>query len=247
MIWLGWSPLDGRVNPAMRETRFNSRSFLIVGVSPDEFARYLSILARAGFDFDRFPTPKQALTLIREVAFDLILVRVPLDGLELADFLGQIRNEECVSRRASVILLSEPDYRETAKTHIGRGANSVVNLGGSPRRIQAAVSKLLRIADRKSIRFTMHITAELGDGKERLLCQTENISSTGMLLHTDRRYPVGTRLSFDCVLPESRSLGVAEVVRYAVPGRDGVGGMALRFLSFSGESHKRLETYLDKP
>lgn len=229
----------------MRETGFNSRNFLLVGVSEPEFERYLSILSRGGFDFDRFPTPKQALSLIRHVSFHLILVRVPLRGMELKTFLDQIRDQTSASLHSSVILLSEPDYRAEAKKYLGRGANSVLNLGDSVRKIQTSVSKLLRIADRKSVRFTTHIAAELGDGRERLLCQTENISSTGMLLHTDRRYPLGTRLNFDCVLPGARSLGVAEVVRYTISGRDSVGGMAVRFVSFSGDSHERLESYLN--
>lgn len=80
-----------------------------------------------------------------------------------------------------------------------------------------------------------------------ILCQTENFSGTGMLIKTERRYDVGTRLGFEFSLGDDRPIhGVAEVVRHTLIGRDQVGGIGVRFLSFAGDSQRRFEAFLQR-
>ena len=40
-------------------------------------------------------------------------------------------------------------------------------------------------------------------------------------------------------------VGVAEVVRQTMPGRDSVGGVGVRFISFVGDSQRRFESYIN--
>lgn len=42
---------------------------------------------------------------------------------------------------------------------------------------------------------------KLGGAKDMILCQTENLSGSGMLIKTDRRYDVGTQINFEYSLP----------------------------------------------
>ena len=88
---------------------------------------------------------------------------------------------------------------------------------------------------------------KLGGAKDMILCQTENLSASGMLIKTERRYDKGTKIDFEFSLPDDiRPVsGIAEVVRQTMVGRDRVGGIGMRFLSFAGDSQRRFESYVN--
>ena len=88
---------------------------------------------------------------------------------------------------------------------------------------------------------------ECGIAEQDMVCQTENISASGMLLRTEKRYEKGTRLEFEFGLPNDHRpiVGIAEIVRHTMIGRDNVSGVGVRFLSFAGDSQRRFESYID--
>lgn len=225
------------------------RNVLIIGVSQEEFARVAPFLERSDFDVDRFPSGIGAIELTRHVGIEVLVVRFPLPDLELADFLGHIRQPSNPCLHSPVVLLANPDRLTEAQDYIGRGANRALDIE-SPHSIQAiqdTLSNLLHVAPRKAARFLARLEIKLGGAKDMILCQTENLSMTGMLIKTDRRYESGTRIDFEFSLPnDTRPIsGIAEIVRHTMIGRDRVGGVGLRFLSFYQDSQDRFQRYLD--
>ena len=88
----------------------------------------------------------------------------------------------------------------------------------------------------------------LGDKSDLDQTVRENFSATGMLIRTDRRWEKGIQIEFEFSIPnDPRPVrGVAEVVRQTLVGRDAVGGVGLRFLSFAGDSHRRYEAFIQR-
>ncbi|MEM1206438.1 MAG: PilZ domain-containing protein [Acidobacteriota bacterium] len=226
--------------------RPKTRNVLAIGVSPAEFRQLLPFLDRQSFDVDRFPSAAGALELVTRVGFEMLLVRYPLPDMELTHFLGRVRSPDSPCLRAPLLLLTNGEGAEGVDEFIGRGANKSINLEASEARIQETISSVLDVAPRKAARFLARLEIKIGDAADRILCQTENLSSTGMLIRTDRRYELGTEIEFEFELPDDpRDVrGVAEVVRHTKAGRDDVGGVGLRFLSFSGDSQRRFLTFL---
>ena len=109
----------------------------------------------------------------------------------------------------------------------------------------ALLALSLAVAPRKEARFLARLEIKLGGAKDMILCQTENLSASGMLIKTERRYDKGTRIDFEFSLPDDARpiVGVAEVMRHTMVGRDKVGGIGVRFLSFGGDSQRRFEAY----
>ena len=105
-----------------------------------------------------------------------------------------------------------------------------------------------KIAPRKSVRFPARIEVRLAGGRDTVFCQTENLSKTGALLHTDRSYDKGTRLTIELRVGEDDKplMVVAEVVRSKTSGRDRIAGIAVRFVSFHPGAERRLHDYLDR-
>lgn len=223
----------------------SSRNILVVGVDPDEFSRVAPFLERDDFDVDRFPGADGALELIAEVPFEVLIVRFPLHGMELERFLDRVRGDVSRCKHAPLVLLATGDSGE-AERYVGRGANRVVRLESSEATMQRTVSTLLNVAPRRAARFMTRVEVKLGGAKDMIACQTVNISESGMLIETDRRYDVGTQinLSFHLGDDERPIVGVAEVVRHTRAGRDSVTGIGLRFLSFAGDSQRRFQAYL---
>lgn len=222
------------------------RNILAIGVTRDEFQQIVPFLDRDTFEVDRFPSPGGAIELVSRVPFEMLLVRYPLPEMELHTFLDAVRADGSASLSSSLLLLSSNSHAEQARRFIGRGANRTISLEDSPDEIQATVSSVLNVAPRKAARFLARVEIKIGDASDMILCQTENISATGMLIRTAKRYDLGTELEFEFSLPNDiRPVrGIAQIVRHTMIGRDDVGGIGLRFLSFSGDSQRRFESYL---
>lgn len=225
----------------------NRRNILAIGVSADEFDRVAPFLGRDSFEVDRFPSAVGSFELTNKVPFEILLVRFPLPDMELYDFLQAVRRDESPNLKASIVLLAPQDKIKEAEAFIGRGANRVVEIEEADNTIQDSISSLLSVAPRKAARFMARMEIKLSDAEEMLVCQTENISSTGMLLRTDKRYETGTRIQFQFTLPHDQRpiVGLAEIVRHTMIGRDKVSGVGVRFLSFTGDSQRRFESFID--
>ncbi|MEM1177114.1 MAG: PilZ domain-containing protein [Acidobacteriota bacterium] len=225
-----------------------NRNVLAIGVSQAEFQRFVPFLARQSFEVDRFPSGVGALELITQIRFEMLLVRFPLPDMDLSSFLSSVRRDGSPCHGASLILLTASSHEADAHRFIGQGANRSISLEASEDTIQSSISGLLDVAPRKAARFLARMEIRIGGAKDMLLCQTENMSSTGMLVRTDRRYEIGTQIEFEfSVVGDPRPLrGVAQVVRHTIVGRDRVGGIGMRFLSFAGDSQLRFESYIDQ-
>ncbi len=221
------------------------RNILIVGVSQEEFDRVAPFLSRESFEIDRFPSGSGAIELVSLVPFEVLIVRFPLPDLEMSSFLAKVRHPTSGCLHSSLLLLTAAERAEEAKAFIGHGANRVLALEDSAETIQMTVSSLLSVAPRKAARFLARLEIKLGGANDMVLCQTENISATGMLIRTDRRYEAGTKIHFEFTLPndERPIVGIAEAVRITTNEKEQVGGIGVRFLSFAGDSQRRFEAY----
>lgn len=222
-------------------------NILMVGVGSSEFDRWAPVLARSDFEIDLVPTVASARELLEVVPFGLILVRYPLGQEPLERFLERIRRADGPSHEAPIVLLSEADDLDEARRFKDKGVQEVVPAGESAVRVYELICRLLNVAPRRAIRLLVRLDARLEGGKSLFVCQTENISATGMLISTDRRLPPGTEAKFELDLPnESVPVkGSARVVRETDPKREKVLGLGLHFASFRGDGERRLDDFLD--
>lgn len=219
---------------------------LVVNVDTELFEKIAPLLHRGTFGVDRFPRAGAALELVSRVPVDVLLVGYPLPDIELQQFLDAVRAPSSPCRQSPLLLIAHGEELEEARRYIGRGANEVVAVDESPERLQAAVSRLLSVAPRSSLRLMVRIVVNIGEGAALEMAQSENFSETGMLVRTGEVYPMGSRLSFEFHLGGDRLpiRGEGEVVRQTTAGREQVRGIGIRFVSFERDGLMRLQRFL---
>ena len=204
------------------------------------------VLSRAEFELSRVPSVRSAETILRLIPFQVVMTdfAIAADDLgRLAELLADPASPSC---SAHLLLFAPPEQLTDAEELLGRGVTQVLSTALEPFALQEAVLALLRARIRLAMRVMARLTVRLESGSPQLLCQTRDLSRTGMLAITDSRYPVGTPVRFALDLPGSVDpvRGEAEVVRHASRRLDKVDGLGLRFLDFSADGLRRLVAFL---
>lgn len=225
---------------------------LIIASDPASAGQVRSILepfaAELRFSIHEVPAGTGALEVVQTVPYDLLAVAHPLVQPPLSDLLRSVRWAESKCRSAAVMVfgsLVELGGVEELRT---RGVNRIVPYDAPRQVIHHALTELLQIAPRVPLKTMLKVEMLLDDGTERRMAQTDNLSTTGMLVHGRSRHPEGTTFRFEMTPPgELRPIkGTAEVVRATAREREGIDGFAARFNEFEGDGRDRLRTFLDR-
>ena len=220
---------------------------LVVEVSQPLFDRVAPVLRRRSFEVDRFPDAARALELLAAVPFQAVVIGFPMQELELRQFLNAVADGE--SALASVAVLVAAEDRAEVEPYLDRGVDLILATENAPEEMQRLLCALFGVAPRSAMRTMVKLEVQIDSQSptERFMAQTEDLSTSGMLVVTRRRYPLGTAVSFELLLPAGGGTvsGAAEVARHTERGQDRVEGIGLRFVSFLGDSDARLARTLE--
>ncbi len=213
---------------------------LLAGLEP--------ILSRASVEAVHVPEPEAAVALLAEFPdLELVIVEYPLPTAAINRLLEALARRPPSSYAPRMVLMFPASLAAEVSTYSEQG---VLVLGGQQpvERLEAAISGYLRRDPRPSRRLMVRLELRLGPGSILRLAQTRDLSSTGMLVRTTERVPIGTELSFEFELPgvEEPIRGTAEVVRYTVPERERVEGMGVRFKSLEAGGQAALDGFLEQ-
>ena len=204
--------------------------------------------SRAEFEVTTVPELRHATKLVQYIRFDLILVGFTVRGDELDALLDAIRLQGSPNVTTRIALFAAPEELVEARERREHGATKALATSLGQLEMQEAVTNLLRSRARLHMRVLTRVSTALeGGAATQLLCQTHDLSRTGLLVVTDSRFPVGAPVAFALDLPDAggRIHGEAEVVRHALEVRDGVDGLGLHFRSFAADGERRLLTFLE--
>ncbi len=219
---------------------------LVVEVEQAVFERIAPLLGRRSFEVDRFPDAGRALELLGAVPFRAVIVGYPLREMQLEDFLSAVRSGS--SSAASVAVLTTAEHRARAEGLLGGDVDLVLAAEKAPQETQRLLCALLDVSPRAAMRVLVRLDVRLdGAQSDKFLAQTEDISTSGMLVVTPKRYPVGSRARFALTLPIDPQpiQGEAEVTRHTDPASDRVRGMGFRFMAFAPADAERLQGYVN--
>ncbi len=223
------------------------RSTLVVGVEPKVFDRISKILKKHGFVSDFSETGGGALESTSFLPFDAIVAGFPLPDMPVPQFLDAVRAKDSPCRQTAVVLLAAPEALPDALALVGKGANRAFPVEEIDD-LAHEISRLLEVPPRFPMRTVSRLKVQLSWGTSHTMCQTENVSTHGMLIKTDHPYPTGTQMAFELAMPGDAEpvRGFAVVVRQTQKTRERASGVGVRFSSFKGGDKARFETLLHK-
>ena len=220
---------------------------LVAGIGRGPYEELAPVLARHKLEVLLVATPEKSIELSHAEKVDLVVLGAQTEAMSLQEVIWAIRSGSSVSRNTSLLVLAQPETADAARRLIDRGVNRVMLLDDPPEIIAQGVADLLNIAPRAKFRFSTRLLVEVADGSVEALGAVVNMSATGLLVETYTDFEPGQHvvLSIDSDDEDEPLSAKAEVVRQAHPERDGVEVIGLRFLSFAGDTRKRLDTILD--
>ena len=222
------------------------RSALIVGVDAAAFQGLAARLRSSGFISDWVASGGEAQDLLQLLPFDAIIAVFPVADITTKQLISVVRRPEAPCRNAAVVLLAPEALLDDASHYIGLGANAVLPEAEALELLPATLRELIDVAPRYPMRVMSRIRGKVGLSGSTTLCQTENISLTGMLLRGDQHVPIGGEVQFELNLPGDGTplRGAGLVVRHTFEKRERVSGLGIRFTSFESDGQIRLKTYL---
>lgn len=202
-------------------------------------------LERSDFDLNRVPSYGSAGELARLIPFDALLLGFDDDASALA-LLDAVREPDSESRYSRVLVFAAPEALDRANRALSTRVDRVLSTARGAVELQETVLELLRERVRLATRVLARLTVKIAEGDSRFVCQTRDLSQSGMLVITDNRYPVGAGVKVVLDLPggSGEIAGDAEVVRHAAPPRDPVTGLGLRFVRLRPGDEQRLVDFL---
>jgi uncharacterized protein (TIGR02266 family) len=229
-----------------KTTTATKQQVLVVGSDTEALQKVWPVLQKHSVDAHRQQAGEAALNAIQNLPIvDLIFVSYPLPDMEFGAFVIAVTGLLSPSRPPQiVVLVSKADVAGVAG-HVGHGVQ-VLPADLPDNVLERAAAKFLRKAPRPVTRIMVKMVVKLGVGHVMRMAQSVNISDSGMLIRTTEHYPLGSEVSLEFAVPgvPEPVQADAQVVRHAIPDREGITGMGLKFTGLSPEHKTRLQKYL---
>ncbi len=223
-----------------------SRAVLFAGVGDAVGWHVSRLLAECGIASERMAWEHRIFEHVFEKHFDVIVIGFPVPGADFGRFLSSVRSRNSKCLRAGLILIARQGSVEEAVSFIGRGINRVLMESTPDMTLLENINELMHVKTRVPLRTAARIVADIERGPKFSLCQTENLSETGMLLRGWNHLPVGFTFDFELDLPgEDEPLrGRATVARVTTDARENFEGIGVSFESLDPSSEGKIENFI---
>jgi hypothetical protein len=220
---------------------------LATGLEKQTFERIAPELRREALKVDWVVTLEEGVALAAKNRYDLIIMDAEPCDWPLEKVVSGFRSASATSCDASIMVLSGPDQADAAQKLKSCGVNRVMLTSDPPEVIREQLLGLLDVAPRTSVRLPLNLEAAQNSIGGELFCQTENLSTSGMFIRTRHRPKIGSTAAFKIHLADGGGtvVGRGEVVRHSLPDKEGIDGVAVRFISLGGNGALKLRGYLE--
>lgn len=190
-------------------------------------------------------THEEALDIHRAEKLNLIITQLDLPAMSSENFCSLLR-EDGTLRKVSVMIVCGSSPADKAKSTLCK-ANAVLTRPLNPGVLIDKAQQLLDISWREAYRVLLSVSIDGSCNNDTFFCKSQNISTTGMLIETDRPLSLGNRLVCSFFLPNaSRITAVGDVVR-VIKKSDGNKmnhHFGVKFAELSSEARTAMETFV---
>jgi DNA-binding response OmpR family regulator len=185
---------------------------------------------------------EEALNVHRNEKADLIIIEPDFPDLTCEQFCSVIREDEVLKRVSTLVVCS--DKLSEIERCQRCGANDYIQ-PLTPTIFLRKATRLLNVSERTSYRVIVKVSRKEGDETTHFFCTSQNVSTSGILLETDRVLNKGEKVSCSFFLPNSvRVVSQGEVVRI-VEREDGSNKYGVKFINMSPLLESRITSFIE--
>lgn len=207
----------------------------------------IGLLGRAPYIVERLRRSSDLLRRLETERFAMVVLWMPYDGIDIEDVLPVIRSANSPCSRCILILLTPQSRLADCHPYLRLGVNALLPDSSSLAELDAEIGRQTQAARRVEARLLVRLRVTIPTAPQSVICQTVNVSATGMFLASTAQPPVGTGIEFEMPLPGSPQpiAGEAAVVRLSSIGRDRQRGLGVTFTSFRRDGWQVLRKFLE--
>ena len=222
------------------------KKILIADVLKSLLAKEKSFLDRASVKLFTVATNDDMLAVHRAENVDLIISQLDMPGMENDRLYAAIRKDN-ILRKVSLIMLcnGKPGDRERAELCT---ANTVMTHPVDSALLLKKAQDLLDVSWRESYRVLLSVNITGTSKENAFFCRSENISTTGLLVETDRALKEGDRVVCSFFLPGARQIvAPGEIVRSIDSAQNaGQRRYGVKFGRLTPEARSAIEAFVEK-
>jgi len=192
----------------------------------------------------------EMLKVHREERVHLIITDLDMPGMSSEQLFSLIR-KDAELRSVSVLMIS-PNFPAAIEQSSRCGASAVLLRPVNPAMLLAKAQQLLDIAWRETYRVLVSVEGNAivhgNPLNTTFFCRSQNISTTGMLIETDKTLAQGDHVICSFFLPDSiRIQATGEIIRILPQESEAkTKQYGIKFSSLTSESRQALESFVDK-
>jgi len=213
---------------------------------PELHAVQTGLLSRPPFAAEAVSRAAELLMRLEGPPYRLMILSMPGDGLEFKQILPIIRDPKMPCSKGAVILLTPQERVDEHRAYLQKGLNVVLSRAVCPDVVELEIARQIEVAPRVSTRIMLRLKAKVQTQNAMIMCQTANISATGLFLVHKTILPVGTRFTFELMLPGAKVpiTGEARIVRHALKTKEKYEGMGAVFTALSPDGQRSLQEFV---
>ena len=191
-------------------------------------------------------TTDEVLSVHRAEKLSLIIIGIDMPGMQCEELGALIRKDNAL-RAVSLVLLcpADPAVQERASRC---NANAVMTLPVTASDLVERAQHFLNVPLRESYRVLVSVSIEGSSKDKTFFGRSGNISTTGMLIETERGLARGDRVTCSFFVPGSRQVRAnGEIVR-VIPQAAGskLHQFGIKFSPLAPEAAAAIEDFVDK-
>lgn len=183
---------------------------------------------------------KEILKIHRKERVDLIIVDLDMQGMGGDELCNTIRGDDDLKTVA--LILACPGEEHDIERCRASGANAVISKPINRKELSHTVAELLDISERGNLRGIIKVSVHGKFLNDFFFSTSHNISTTGMLIETDRVLTPGDKITCSLILQRKISI-TGEIVRVTKKVSE-LYDYGVRFLDLDPKSKAQIEEFI---
>lgn len=218
------------------------KKIIALNTLKDFIEKEVPILTKSDVELHYASSGKALIRMHEEIKADIIITELDFPDMGCEQLCSTVRMDK-VLRNVSILIICSNSPSDLERC-LQCGVNDYLVYPLVAFEFLRKVLRLLNIAQRTVYRVIVKATTQ-GQGKQaHFFCTSKNLSTSGMLLETEKTLVKGDTLAFSFFLPKSvRVLAQGEIVRITQT-ENGTKEYGVKFFGISPSVESKIETFI---